>query len=267
MNRLRPGAIIGSQELVTTRSQAWTPATSRPAPRTGLARAVTELLAPANLAVGQLLLVGWHSTAGAAGLGWGLLAATFCGLVPYGIVIAGVHCRRWGDRHLRVRRQRPAPFLAAIASVLAGLALLLALDAPRQLVALVVAMLTGLATTLVVTLWWKLSLHTAAASGTVAILALIFGPELTLALPVTTLVAWVAGAARRPHPGPDPGRRRPRRAGGDHRLHPAALIGAAQRPPPRTGALRGGQHLQDDGPRSDQDEYPTLAHRQPSRRR
>ncbi|MDF2744745.1 MAG: hypothetical protein K0S88_6123, partial [Actinomycetia bacterium] len=47
-------------------------------------------------------------------------------------------------------------FMSQIAAELAGFtkpALLLALDAPRQLVALVVAMLTGLATTLVVTLW------------------------------------------------------------------------------------------------------------------
>jgi membrane-associated phospholipid phosphatase len=160
------------------------------AQRTGLARAVTELLAPANLAVGQLLLVGWHSRPGPAGLGWGLLAATFCGLLPYGIVIAGVRRQRWTDRHLRTRQQRPAPLLAGIASVVAGLAALVALDAPRQLVALVVAMLTGLAATLVVTLWWKLSVHTAAASGTVAILALTCGPALTLTIPTVALVAW-----------------------------------------------------------------------------
>jgi len=162
----------------------------QPARRTGLARAVTELLAPASLAVGQLLLVGWHSAPGPAGLGWGLLAATFCGLLPYGIVIAGVRRWRWTDRHLRTRQQRPVPLLAAIASVLAGLALLLALDTPRQLIALVLAMLTGLAATLVVTLWWKLSVHTAAASGTVAILALTFGPTLTLTVPTVALVAW-----------------------------------------------------------------------------
>jgi membrane-associated phospholipid phosphatase len=162
----------------------------QPARRTGLARAVTELLAPANLVVAQLLLVGWHSTPGPAGLGWGLLAATFCGLLPYGIVIAGVRRQRWTDRHLRTRQQRPVPLLAGIASVLAGLALLLALDAPRQLIALVVAMLTGLAATLVVTLWWKLSVHTAAATGTVAILALAFGPTLTLTVPTVALVAW-----------------------------------------------------------------------------
>ncbi len=161
-----------------------------PADRTSLVRAVTEVLAPANLAVAQLLLVSWHSAPGPAGLGWGLLAATFCGLIPYGIVIAGVHYRRWTDRHLRVRHQRRTPFLAAIASVLTGLALLLTLHAPRQLIALVVAMLTGLAATLLMTLWWKVSVHTAAATGTVAILVLTFGPPLILALPAVALAAW-----------------------------------------------------------------------------
>jgi PAP2 superfamily len=191
MNRLRPGVGVSRRQLVTTRpSTASSANLGRAAHRSGLARAVTELLAPANLAVAQLLLVGWHSTRGPAGLGWGLLAATFCGLLPYGIVIAGVHRRRWTDRHLRARQQRPVPFLAGIASVLAGLAMLLALDAPRQLVALVAAMLTGLAATLVVTLWWKLSLHTAAAAGTVAILVLTYGPALILAVPAVAVVAW-----------------------------------------------------------------------------
>jgi hypothetical protein len=39
--------------------------------RNRLARAVTELLAPANLAVVQLLLVSWHSSPGLAALGLG----------------------------------------------------------------------------------------------------------------------------------------------------------------------------------------------------
>jgi membrane-associated phospholipid phosphatase len=166
------------------------PISMSPAQRTHLARGVTELLAPANLAVAQLLLVSWHSSPGLAGLGWGLLTATFCGLIPYGIVIVGVRGRRWTDRHVRVRQQRPVPFLAAIASFLAGLALLVALGAPQPVVALVVAMLTCLAATMFVTLWWKLSLHAAAASGTVAILVLTFGPLLLLALPVVALVSW-----------------------------------------------------------------------------
>lgn len=155
-----------------------------------LARAVTELLAPPNLAVGQGLLVGWHSAPGPAGLGWGLFAATVCGLIPYGVVTAGVRRRRWTDRHLRDRAQRPVPLLAGIASIATGLAMLVVLDGPRQLVALVTAILTALVATLVVTVWWKLSVHAAAASGTVAILALTLGPALALSAPAVALVAW-----------------------------------------------------------------------------
>jgi hypothetical protein len=81
----------------------------QPAQRTGLARRVIELLAPANLAGGQLLLVGWRSTPRPAGLGWGLPVATFGGLLPYGIVMAGVSRQRWTDLRLRTRQQRPAP--------------------------------------------------------------------------------------------------------------------------------------------------------------
>jgi len=51
-------------------------------------------------------------------------------------------------------------------------------------------MLSCLAATLAVNFWWKLSLHTAAASGTVAILVLTSGPALILALPAIALVAW-----------------------------------------------------------------------------
>jgi hypothetical protein len=186
---LEPDAVVSRRELTGTR-RTRSPVAGGPGHRTGLARAVTELLAPANLAAVQLLLVGWHSVPGPAGLGQGLLAATFCSLLPYSIVIAGVRRRRWTDRHLGVRRQRPTPLLAALVSGLAGLAMLLALDTSRPLTALVVAMLTGLTATLVVTLWWKLSVHTAAAGGTVAILALTFGPVLTLTLPAVALVAW-----------------------------------------------------------------------------
>lgn len=258
MHKLRPGAVISARELMTT----WPSAASgggagQPRDRTGLARAVTELLAPANLAVAQLLLVGWHGTPGPTGLGWGLLAATFCGLLPYGVVIAGVRRRRWTDRHLRVRQQRPVPFLAGIASVLAGLAMLLALDAPRQLVALVAAMLAGLAATLVVTLWWKLSVHTAAAGGTVAILALTFGPALTLTAPRSRW--WPGrgcGSATTPQPRPWPA---PPSAGWSQPPSSSPCDDRATKATTRTDVQEGG-NAQDREPRSGQGERLALAY-------
>lgn len=117
------------------------------------ARLVTDLLAPAYLVMGILLVVGWHSTDSWTGLGWGLLAALFCGGIPFAVILAGVKLGHWTDKHVKVRTQRAVPLSATMASVLLGLALLVVLDAPQEVFALVVAMMVGLAATMVVTVW------------------------------------------------------------------------------------------------------------------
>jgi membrane-associated phospholipid phosphatase len=89
-----------------------------------------------------------------------------------------------------VREQRARPLLVGIASVVVGLLLLAALGAPRPLVALVAAMAVGLATSLLVTLAWKISVHTAVNAGAVVILILVFGPMLLLLAPLVALVGW-----------------------------------------------------------------------------
>jgi membrane-associated phospholipid phosphatase len=159
--------------------------------RRRLARLVTEALAPAPTVALLLLVVAWRSAPSPAeALRWGLLAALFASLVPFAYILRGVRRRRLTDHHVGVREQRPLPLLVGIASVLAGLALLAAWGAPRDLVALVAAMAVGLATSLLVTLAWKISVHTAVVAGAVVILVLVFGPTLLALAPAVTLVGW-----------------------------------------------------------------------------
>ncbi len=73
---------------------------------------------------------------------------------------------------------------------MAGLGLLTAAGAPRELVALVAAMLVGLVTSLFVTLFWKLSIHTAVSAGAILILVLVFGRGFFALAPLVGLVAW-----------------------------------------------------------------------------
>jgi membrane-associated phospholipid phosphatase len=80
--------------------------------------------------------------------------------------------------------------LMGIASVLGGLGLLVTLRAPQELLALVAAMTVGLSVSLLVTLWWKVSVHTAVAAGAVTVLALVFGPALLAAWPLAGLIGW-----------------------------------------------------------------------------
>jgi hypothetical protein len=91
---------------------------------------------------------------------------------------------------VRVRAQRRTPLLIAIASVTAGLLLLALVGAPRDLVALVAAMLVGLTASTAVTLFWKISFHAAVAAGAVVILAHVFGPAWLALAPLVGLVAW-----------------------------------------------------------------------------
>jgi membrane-associated phospholipid phosphatase len=159
--------------------------------RERLARMVTELLAPAPIVTVLLLVVAWHSAPTLAqGVGAGLMAALFASLLPFLFILQGVRRGRWTDHHVAIREQRPVPLLAGVASVLVGLVVLLAWDAPRDLVALLVAMLVGLVASLLVTLRWKVSIHTAVAAGGVVVLALVFGPALLVLAPLVGLISW-----------------------------------------------------------------------------
>ncbi|MFE6841298.1 hypothetical protein [Streptomyces sp. NPDC057686] len=158
-------------------------------PRQKAARVVSDGLAPANMVVALLLLVGWHG-ASWTGLRWGLLAALFCGVVPVGIITFGVRRGALTDQHIRVRRQRIVPMALSLVSVVAGLTLLRVLGAPGEVFALVVAMLVGLVSSLLVTVGWQISIHMSVAGGTVMILLLVFGPRMLPAALIAAAVAW-----------------------------------------------------------------------------
>src|SRR4051794_19318986 len=128
---------------------------------TRLAAQVTSLTSPTNVALVLLIAVAWHSSGQASGAVWGLLAAAFASLIPLAFILVGVRRGRWQNRHVPNRAQRWLPLLVALGSVAIATILLVAGHAPRSLVALLVAMLAGLALVLVVTLAWKVSIHTA----------------------------------------------------------------------------------------------------------
>jgi membrane-associated phospholipid phosphatase len=162
-----------------------------------LARLVTEVLAPANLVTGLLLVVAWHSAPSTATrLAWGALAAAFAGVLPLVYLLRGARQGRWEDHHVGEREKRPAVILAILASVLVGTTFMAAAGAPRELTALMGAMIAGLLVTLAVTLVWKISVHAAVASGTVVVLTLVFGPAASVLWPLAALVCWSRVALR-----------------------------------------------------------------------
>jgi membrane-associated phospholipid phosphatase len=125
-----------------------------------------------------------------------MLAALFCGGIPFSVIMLGVKRGHWTDKHVRVREQRAVPLLATMASVLIGISLLVVLQAPREVFALVVAMLVGLITTMMVTVWWKVSVHTAVAGGVVVILLLAYGAGMAPLVLGIAAIGWSRVALR-----------------------------------------------------------------------
>lgn len=159
-------------------------------PRATAARVITELSGPAICAGAGLLVVAIRAAGNGAGAAWGGLAAIFVSGIPMAFIAKGVKHGRWNDHHVNDRRQRAIPLLVALASVAVAAVLLVIVQAPRELVALVVAQLVGLVVVLVVTRWWKVSIHAAVAGGLLGIFVVLFGAWALVGLIPLAAVAW-----------------------------------------------------------------------------
>jgi membrane-associated phospholipid phosphatase len=157
--------------------------------RQAWARRCTDLLEPTNWLIVTVLAIGWHAD-GRAGVGWGLLAALFAGVMPAVLLSYGVRRGLWSDRTVGARRPRLIVLGFIMASVAAGLILLVGLGAPRLLTGYLAFMLGSVAVLAAITSREKISIHCAVASGSVAILALSFGPLLLVGYVLVALLCW-----------------------------------------------------------------------------
>jgi len=138
-----------------------------------------------------LIIVSIHATDSLVnGVGLGLLAALFAGGLPYAVLMLGVRRGRLGDRHLSRREERPLMMGMGLVSVSCGLLVMRWLDAPREVYALVAAMVAGVAVALAISLFWKISIHTACTAGSVAVLTIVLGPAWSAFLVVALAVGW-----------------------------------------------------------------------------
>ncbi|WP_250030917.1 phosphoesterase PA-phosphatase [Paractinoplanes maris] len=150
-----------------------------------VARVVTEVLAPGVLVALLLMAVGFH-----AGSWWGVGAAIFTAGIPMAYVVRGVRRGRLTSHHIPEREHRRGPLLFGLASVVVGTVALVLLGAPRELLALLAAGITGLVVFALVTAYWKMSIHAGVAAGTVAVLIAVYGPVALLGVPLVPLVGW-----------------------------------------------------------------------------
>ncbi|GEB50429.1 hypothetical protein [Streptomyces cacaoi] len=154
------------------------------------ARLITDGMEPRNVIVLVSLGVGAAQSSPMIGLLWALEAILFAALIPMAYIKYGIRKGQWADRHVGQRQRRLLLIPVIMASVGAGIGGMLWFGAPQAMFALVVAMLATLAVLLPVTAVWKISVHTAVAGGSLAMLALTYGPLMWIAAPVVLVIAW-----------------------------------------------------------------------------
>lgn len=137
------------------------------------------------------MLIGWHAgRQPGVSPWWGVPAALFAAGLPFGYVVRAVRRGRLSSHHIPERADRRVPLLFGVLSLLVGLALLVALGAPRDIVAVLVAGGAGLAVYVVITHWWKISIHSGVAAGTAVILIAVYGAAVLFVVLLVPLVGW-----------------------------------------------------------------------------
>lgn len=141
-----------------------------------VAQAISLIGSPFLLAMLLLLIVSWHATHRVApALGWASLTAFFVTLGPLALLSVAVRAGKVRNLDIDVRAERPWPMLVALGLTVLGLVALWLLGAPRLLLVLLVATLLGGAVALLITLRWKISIHSGGAAGSATVLAILYG--------------------------------------------------------------------------------------------
>jgi len=155
-----------------------------------VARVITEALQP-PITVALLLLLSPAMEPGFPGTVWfGAVAVLFVCVLPLAAVVLLVRLGKVTDRHVSDRRQR-APVLAmSVVSLLAGLAVLLAINAPYSVIVVVLAIVGGVVILAVISLFWKISGHAGAIALTTVISVLILGVQWLPLLLLVPAVGW-----------------------------------------------------------------------------
>jgi membrane-associated phospholipid phosphatase len=145
-----------------------------------------------TLASTYLLLCVSLASAGSPpkGLIWFLALSAISTGIPFVYLWLGVRRGALSDLQVVVREQRLGPLLVGLACTAAAFALALYASAPAELVVTILIGLTCGAVLTLITLWWKISFHTAALAGATVVLVWVFGPFGWVGAALTLAVGW-----------------------------------------------------------------------------
>lgn len=154
------------------------------------ARWLTEAFQPPVVVSIQLLISSLPEPGFPGTVGYGVLAALFVCVLPLFLLLVLVRQGKVTDHHVSDRKQRAPVLLMALACIALGLLVLSAVGAPQSVIAMVLAVVGGVAVLAAVSPFWKMSGHAAAISCSAVVAVLMLGAAWAPLLLLVPAVGW-----------------------------------------------------------------------------
>ncbi len=154
-----------------------------------IAQGISHLLCPPVVAWAGVLLV---ATIQPSLKGWVCaIAYTLIAILGPTLFLFGLlHRGRISDLDITQRGERPVPFIVALGGCIVAWLCLYAVGAPALLIRFAGAHMSIMALVFVITLFWKISVHSAGIAGVATLAASLLGGLQVLALTSVILVGW-----------------------------------------------------------------------------
>ena len=172
---------------------------AKPKPRhICFARAVSHILAPATISVPMILLVAfYHASSAASALMYAAITLLFASIGPLAYILLGVRLGKLSDADVSKRSERVGPFIFGLVSLCLGWFVLVLTHGPTLLITVMFMAATSGLVMLLITLWWKISMHASSLAGAATILTALYGLAMLPIFALVVLVSWSRVALRR----------------------------------------------------------------------
>ena len=166
--------------------------------RMRIARHVSNILAPATISLPFILLVAFYQAQNQlTAFIYACITLFFLSVGPLLYILICVRLGKLSDIDVSRRSQRAGPFLFGIVSVMIGWLVLALTNGPRNLqTVLIIAVFSGIII-MVITFWWKISMHASSLGGAATMLTVLYGAVMLPLFVLLVLVSWSRVALRR----------------------------------------------------------------------
>jgi len=163
-----------------------------------IARYISAILSPIGVSLPAILLVALYHERNqlAAAINTGL-TLFFLSVGPMIYILIGVRLGKFSDVDVSNRSQRSGPFIFGIISAFVGFLTLTLTHGPKNLQTVLLLTIISGTVMMVITIWWKISIHASSLAGAITVLTALYGAVMLPAYVLVVLVGWSRVVLRR----------------------------------------------------------------------